>query len=173
MPQPLELLRLGLRRPRTAVAMARFGAEGLAPAARALERGHVGNGVSRFGDAVFGDHGFASLPEERKGQVYDNVTNVKAELLGPGFAPLDPDRVRGIRCPTLLVSGAESIPLFRYLTDAPAELIEHAQRTEIPNAGHLVHEDNPELYNEAVLGFLDDQAEAGATTQEVGDERND
>lgn len=170
MPRPLEILRLGLRRPRTAAAMAKFGARGLKPAAEALEHGRIQNGVRTFGDAVFGEDGFAALPEERKGEVYDNVTNIKAELLGPGFAPLDPDSIRGLRRPTLLVSGGDSIPLFRYLTDALGELIGHARREEIPNAGHMVHEEEPEAYNAAVLAFLEAQAMATAT-KEAGHER--
>jgi pimeloyl-ACP methyl ester carboxylesterase len=83
-----------------------------------------------------------------------NLTNVKAELLGSGFAPLDAGQLHRIQIPTLLVTGQHSISLFHCLTGRIEELLPHSERTEIPGAKHSMHEDNAPAYNEAVLAFL-------------------
>lgn len=153
-PKPLEILRLLLSRPRTAVAILKFGAKGVAPATKAFQRGDRETGIRVFGDAVFGTGGYRRLPESRKEQVHDNVTNVEAELLGSGFVPLDTDQVRNVQTPTLLLTGETSIGLFHHLTNRLEELLPHSEWIEIPGASHMVHEDNAPAYNAPVLSFL-------------------
>lgn len=160
-PKPMEILRLLAARPRTAVAILKFGAKGVAPAIKAFRQGDMEAGIRIFGNAVFGPDGYHHLPESRKAQVQDNLTNVKAELLGSGFPPLDAGQVRGIRTPALLVSGEHSIDLFHRLTGRLNELLPNAERVEIPMATHLMHEDNAAAYNAAVLSFLASQTRMG------------
>jgi pimeloyl-ACP methyl ester carboxylesterase len=153
-PKPLELLKLLLTRPRMGMAIIKFGAQGVAPAVKAFRQGEVDAGIRTYGDAVFGRGGYHRLSESRKAQVQDNRTNVKAELLGPGFAPLDADAVRSMHVPTLLVTGGQSIHLFQCLTDRLEELLPHSERITIPGASHSMHEDNASAYNAAVLSFV-------------------
>ena len=153
-PRPLELLRLAFTRPRTAAAIVRFGAKGVAPARRAFQRGDAEAGVTAFAQGVFGGRGYERLRRSQKIQVRDNLANVQAELLGSGFLPLPAEAVRALRAPVLLVSGERSIGLFRRLTEALAELLPHAERAVIPGAGHAMHEDNPTAYNVAVVPFI-------------------
>jgi non-heme chloroperoxidase len=153
-PKPLEILRLLATRPRTAMAIIKFGAMGAAPAARAFRRGDNEAGVRIFGDAVFGAGGYGRLPESRMTQVRDNLTNVRAEVLGSGFERLDAGQVRKVEIPALLVSAQNSIPLFHRLTERLAQLLPHAERSQIPGATHAVHEDNARAFNAAVLPFV-------------------
>ena len=153
-PKPLELLRLLRTRPRTAAAIVRFGVFGVVPATKALRRGDAESAIRRFGDAVFGAGGYDRLSLDRKAQVRDNHPNIRAELLGPGVPPLDPTRVRHVRARTLLVNGTRSVGLFRHLTDRLEELLPGAGRVVIADAGHMMHEDQPEAFNAAVMGFL-------------------
>jgi len=153
-PKPMELLKLLVTRPRTGMAIIKFGRQGVAPAVKAFQQGEVEVGIRTFGDAVFGRGGYHRLSEARRVQVQDNRTNVQAELLGPGFAPLDADAVRSMRVPTLLITGQQSIPLFQRLTDRLEELLPRSERTAIPDASHLMHEDNASTYNAAVLSFI-------------------
>ena len=67
---------------------------------------------------------------------------------------LEEDDVRNLSMPTLLVTGSESPTMFHRLTDRLEELIEKTVRVDIPNASHIMHEDNPVAYNHAVLKFL-------------------
>jgi pimeloyl-ACP methyl ester carboxylesterase len=153
-PKPLELLKLLATRPRTAAAIIKFGATGVAPASKAFRKGDMEAGIRAFGDAVFGSGGYDRLPESRRAQVHDNLSNVKAELLGSGFVPLDAEQVQRVQAPTLLVTGEHSISMFHRLTDRLGELLPHAERIEIPGSSHMMHEDNASVYNAAVLSFL-------------------
>lgn len=154
-PKPMQILKLLVTRPRTAVAIVKFGAAGIGPATAAFRRGDMEAGMRIFGTAVLGREAFHRLSESRSSQVRDNL--IKAEFLGSGFAPLDADRVRGVNRPTLLVTGQRSPRLFHRLTDRIQELLPHAQRIEIPAASHMMHEDNASAYNAAVLSFLAEQ----------------
>lgn len=153
-PKPLELLHLLVSSPRTAVEIIKFGAGGVAPATKAFQTGKDEQGIRTFGDAVFGKGGYDQLSADRKAQVRDNVTNVKAEILGPGFVPLDPASVAAVEQPAMIVDGAQSVKLFRRVNDRLEELLPSASRTEIPDAGHMAHEDSPEAFNSATVSFL-------------------
>lgn len=158
-PKPAELLKLLATRSRTAAAIIKFGAAGVAPARKAFRRGDIEAGIRAFGGAVFGHGGYDRLPGDRKAQVRDNLSNVAAEILGSGFAPLDPERVRAVNAPALLVSAEHSIGLFHHLIARLEELLPHAERTVIEGASHMMHEDNAPAFNRAVLAFLLEHSE--------------
>ena len=151
-PKPSEILRLMLRRPRTAVSIVHFGATGVGPAAAAAKRGDMEATMRISGSAILGHEFYRRLSAARLAQVHANA--IKAEFLGSGFAHLDPAAVRMIQKPTLLVTGRRSPKLFHRLIDRLEELLPRAQGVEIPSASHVMHEDNAPAYNEAVLSFL-------------------
>lgn len=153
-PTPAQILKLLATRPRTAAAILKFGATGVAPASKAFKRGDMEAGVKAFGDAVFGKGGYDRFPESRKAQVRDNLANIKAELLGSGFVALPEDAVRRVQAPTLLLTGSRSVGLFSRLTDRLEELLPQARRLAIPGASHAMHEDNAPAFNVAVGAFL-------------------
>jgi pimeloyl-ACP methyl ester carboxylesterase len=62
-------------------------------------------------------------------------------------------RLSGIRCPTLLVSGALDGPHPAEMR-AMAALIPGARFVEIPDAAHMASLEQPERFGEAVLAFL-------------------
>ncbi|MEZ5395179.1 MAG: alpha/beta hydrolase [Bryobacterales bacterium] len=53
----------------------------------------------------------------------------------------------------MLVTGSLSPSVFHRFADRLEELLPDVQRVEIPDASHIVHEDNPEDLNAAVLAF--------------------
>jgi pimeloyl-ACP methyl ester carboxylesterase len=89
---------------------------------------------------------------ERVAQAKANF--IDAELLGSGFAPLDEDDVCAVDIPTLLVTGDRSPRIFHRFIDRLEELLPRTERVRIPAASHIVHEDNPEAFEAAVMGFL-------------------
>ncbi len=165
-PTPGELLRLFLTRPRTAAAIVKFGAKGVEPAAKAFARGDDQQALAIFAEAIFGADGYDDFARTRKRQIQDNVSETRAELLGPGFLPLEAAQVRRVETPTLLLNGKRSIPLFKLLADRLAELLPHVERVSIPGAGHMIQEDNPAAFNAAVLDFL--RRESGAQAAKGG-----
>jgi esterase len=61
---------------------------------------------------------------------------------------------KGIRCPTLIVRGALSDIVALESAEAVVKTIAASRRVEIPEAAHMVAEDNPQAFNAAVLEFL-------------------
>lgn len=162
-PKPPELLSLVATRPRTAAAIIRFGVKGVVPARKAFQAGESEAGIRTYGDAVFGRGGYDRIPEARRVQVHDNLSNVKAELLGSGLDPLDLRELRNMEVPALLVTGEKSISLFHRLIDRLEELLPNTERVEIPAASHMMHEDNAPAYNAAVRSFLESQRAVACT----------
>jgi len=154
-PKPHEILRLSLTRPRTAMAILKFGVKGMAPAVAAARRGELPEAMHLFGKTILGQTYYGRLSEERLAQVDANT--FKAEFLGSGFVPLAADQVRKVTSPTLLINGRHSHPLFHRITERLAELLPNQQRVEIAAASHIMHEDNPTDFNQAVLSFLKPQ----------------
>lgn len=151
-PKPLEMLKLAATRPRTAAAILKFGATGVAPATRAAKNGDAKAAMRIFGRAVLGPEPFHRLSAERLQQVDANA--FAAEFLGSGFLPLDAGQIRKVRTPTLILNGQCSPRIFHRFNDALAELLPHARRIAIEGASHIMHEDNPSAYNDAVGSFL-------------------
>lgn len=151
-PKPAEILRLLLSRPRTAVAIIKFGATGVAPTMAAMKRDDMEEALRLFGTATLGTDTFVSLSVARREQARANL--IKAELFGSGFPPLDDRQLRRIQVPTLLVSGQLSRRLFQHLLDRLEELLPRTTRIEVPGASHIMHEDNPSAYNAELLSFL-------------------
>jgi pimeloyl-ACP methyl ester carboxylesterase len=153
-PRPAQLLRLFATRPRTAIAILKFGAGTIAPAQKAFQRGEDDEAMRTFGHGVLGKEPFERLPEARKEQMRENLNTVRAQLLGAGFPPLGDDDVRGIRVPVLLLTGERSPSVLLRLTDRLEELLPIVERVEIPDASHAMHEENAPAVNEAIVGFL-------------------
>jgi pimeloyl-ACP methyl ester carboxylesterase len=107
-----------------------------------------------FGHGVLGKEPFEQLPEPRKEQMRENLSSMRAQLLGEGFPPLSDDDVSSIKAPVLLLTGERSPPVFIRLTDRLEELLPTVSRADIPDASHVMHEENASAVNEAIAGFL-------------------
>jgi pimeloyl-ACP methyl ester carboxylesterase len=88
---------------------------------------------------------------------YDPILRVPASTAGRLNAAPDvlAQRLAGVRCPTLLVAGAESWmvePTQRMLTRNP-----RAHMVTVPQAGHWVSLDNPRGFLEAVIPLLNEK----------------
>lgn len=158
-PRPLELLRLFATRPRTGMALLRFMAGAMAPAQRAFARGEDEEAMRHFLLGVLGAESYRRLPEASLQVMRENLGAARAQLLGAGFPPLDDDRVRSVRAPTLLMTGERSPAFFLRLADRLEELLPDVERTRVPGASHIMHEENAPAVNEAILAFLGRQHE--------------
>lgn len=66
------------------------------------------------------------------------------------------DSLPGIRVPSIVIVGENDTP-FLAASDYMAAKIPGAKKAVIPNAGHAANIDQPELFNAALLGFLEEQ----------------
>lgn len=81
---------------------------------------------------------------------------------------MDPDRLeaaaRGLRIPVLLVRGRVSDLLSEEGARRFLEVVPHAEFADVAGAGHMVAGDRNDLFNEAILSFLDRLAAAPTGT---------
>jgi pimeloyl-ACP methyl ester carboxylesterase len=157
-PKPLELLKLLVTRPRTALTLITFGAKAMAPAKATAERGDAKKAMRLFGATILGQQFYSQLSEHRLEQVDANAT--RAEFLGSGFAPLEAEQLHNVHTPILLITGRHSHSLFHRLADRLEELLPNVERIEIDGASHILHEDNALAFNQAVERFLERNREA-------------
>ncbi len=79
-------------------------------------------------------------------------------IFDPNLKPDDPqhtwDLLGQIRCPTLVLRGGESDVLSADTCQKMLTCIPDSQWVDIPGAGHMVLEDNPEACNAALLDFF-------------------
>jgi pimeloyl-ACP methyl ester carboxylesterase len=153
--QPGVLLRNLARRPGTTLPVLRFGARTITPVQRAFRRGEDNAAMQLFLQGVLGPEGFGWLPEKRERQARENLSALKAQMLGAGLPPLSDDDVRSARVPVRLLTGEHSPPALQGLTDRLGELLPDAERVEIPAASHAMHEQNASAVNAAILSFLE------------------
>lgn len=151
-PRPTEVLRVLATKPRLGIELLRFGAKGVVPATKAAERGDLGEAIRRFGPATLGQGAYDRLSPKRWEQIEAN--NIRAEYLSRSLAPVTAAEIRSVSTPTLLVSGSDSPALWPMLADHLHQLIPNSTRVEIPDASHIVQEDNPDALATSVVEFL-------------------
>ena len=156
-PQPRVLLGSLISRPRTAIPVLRFGIGAVAPLQKAFRRGDDEAAMRRFVHAVLGRAAYERLPATRKQQMRENLNALRAQMLGQGFPPLTPGDVRQVTVPALLLTGEQSPAFLLRLTDRLEQLLCSVTRTEIPAASHVMHEQNADAVNAAILGFLNQE----------------
>lgn len=151
-PKPMDILKLFFSKPKLAFGIIKFGAKGIAPATKAFNQNNMDKALNIFGKATLGIETFLNLSNSRLEQARSNL--MKAELLGSGFLPLDKNKIQNIKLPTLLISGQNSPKLWQHLLVELNRLIPNSELIIIPEASHIMHEDNVSKYNETVLSFL-------------------
>ena len=153
-PHPGEVLRLLLRRPRTAATILGFAVRTAVPGEKAFQRGDDEAAIATFADGLIGKGTYDGLADERKQQARDNVRAFRAQVLGVGFPPLADHDVRGLQVPTLLMTGRLTPRYLVRLTERLHQLLPRAERVEIDAASHVMSEQNPGAVNEAIVAFL-------------------
>jgi pimeloyl-ACP methyl ester carboxylesterase len=107
-----------------------------------------------------------NCPYARKEHLQDLVANSLEQREGRWYRTYDREilarfdhydllgHLPAIRCPALVVRGAESRVLGRQAAEQMVKAMPDAEMMEIPRATHPAHLDNPEGFREAVMGFL-------------------
>lgn len=153
-PSGLDILKLLMTRPRLGLAFIKFGATAAGPAEKLFRQGRPEQALLKFVGGVVGLEAYRALPEERKQQMRDNVTELEANLTRDAFDPLDRDAVKRLDIPTLLVGGERSPKLMAGMLDLLQSLLPRADRVRLAGVSHVMHEEDPAATNEAILAFL-------------------
>lgn len=152
-PKPGEVVKLLFSSPPTLVSLIKFGAGSIDPATKAFKQGNDALALDIFARGVLGEAAYAKITPARKRQMEDNIKPHRAALLGSGLPVFTPSEAAGIKVPTQLLRGSETPGFQRRINQRLAALIPGATDVCIPNASHLVHEDNPQAVAEAILAF--------------------
>jgi pimeloyl-ACP methyl ester carboxylesterase len=127
--------------------------EATAKGAEVIGAGDVEGGLSLFVDAVNGPGAWEGMADHLKQMHRDNAYTLIGQLneRRPPFTRAD---MEGIQAATLLIGGEKSGRPFPQILDAMERLIAGSQRVTVPDTTHLMSEQNPAVFNSAVLDFL-------------------
>lgn len=152
-PKPSELFGLLFSSPGALAALLAFGAAAIGPANKAFREGRDDAALAYFARGVLGEAAYAKVSGPRRRQMLDNLMARRAALLGSGLPVFTAADAAASGVSTQLVRGADTPAFRRRINRRLAALAPGARDVRVPNASHLVHEDNPRAVAAAILSF--------------------
>ena len=128
------------------------------PMRQAFGKGDREAGVAVFIDYVFNDpHAWEKMPESSRQQTMRDAHEWDVMMTsGTLFPEIAPHTIRTITVPVLLLSGAKSYPFLALITKELARLLPNSQSIVLPDAGHQMWSQDPEVCRRDVETFLAD-----------------
>jgi len=126
------------------------------PFGRAFNSGNPAEAMKLIVRFFFDGAAVDSIPADVQSQLKANLR--EWEALGASrdaFPTLGREEVAGIRAPTLLMGGEQTLPLHRLLDAQYAAVLPNNRRLIIPKATHEMWDEQPVACREAALTFLD------------------
>jgi non-heme chloroperoxidase len=126
------------------------------PMQQAFRRGDRDAGIAAFIDYVFNDpHGWERMSESaRKDTLRDAHEWDVMMTTGILFPNIEPTAIRRITAPVLLLSGAKSYPFLGLITEELARLLPNRETIVLPDAGHQMWYEAPDVCRADVEAFL-------------------
>ena len=125
------------------------------PVREALQRGKDTQALEMTLDYFEGKGAFERLPSSVQEVLRDNLEEWRALARSANiFPPLPREQVARIQVPTLLLTGARTLPIHQFIDAELQSLLPHASSVTIPQAGHEMWSDNAEACRDATLKFL-------------------
>lgn len=122
-----------------------------------IRAGDIDGGLRVFLDAVSGAGSWDRTPPLGQQFTRENAMTLLGQI-HETREPFTREAARAIRARTLFILGELSPPMFGQIIDALMAAMPGSQKVVIPGASHTMNVTRPALYNEAVLGFLDEPA---------------
>jgi pimeloyl-ACP methyl ester carboxylesterase len=98
---------------------------------------------------------FDRLPPSAVESIMQNSLAIKALVLSDEpFPNISKEKIRRLKIPVLIVTGENTVKIHKLVNQELSRLLPNAEKVEIPNAGHGSPRENPQVFNERVLGFL-------------------
>lgn len=150
---PVELLQLIMRNPKSGFSFARLGMKGIDPTFKALGKGDLIQAQRTFIDGVTaGKKTPQSLDNLTRELLVTNIASLAGE--DPFQTTLTADDPKKISCPVLLIHGTESPFVFTYIIEQLQHRIQNASIAVSHGSSHWVHIDAPDQFVSMVLDFL-------------------
>lgn len=149
-----DLLHLVWYFPRLFFPLVIFGATVMPVCEAAFQKGDNEAGLQAFAHAVIGERQMSIMSSERVDQMRANIKPHAAIWTGRGMPKFTEKDLRGIKIPTLFLTGEYTASTHIWMDYYMASMIPGAREIQIKGAGHLVHEDMPEEVVAAMLAFL-------------------
>ena len=125
------------------------------PAGELVQEGKLEDGVRVFVDGVVEEGAFDRFPTGVQNLIMDNACEFKAETSSPNFwTPFTCEDAGRVTTPTLLLTGDRSLEWLQAIVNELERCLPNNECVTVPDTTHEVTSDNPEAYNESVLGFL-------------------
>lgn len=127
------------------------------PARQAFEEGDDDRAAQIYAAGVLGPSGIHGIPGTARERRLSNTAAIKPlAMSNQEFVRLDPSRARELRMPILLMSGERTQPIFSCIFESARRLLSTATALRVPNAGHSIYREQPEVFNKLCLDFLAD-----------------
>ncbi len=124
---------------------------------RAFRAGNPRDGVRAFCDMAMGPGVFDAMPARAQARLLDNALELALEMATPTevlFPQCSCEALTRLGVPVLLLTGSNSLALYRVITDQLEMCLPAAERSVIAGAGHILHNANPPAFSERVLRFI-------------------
>jgi pimeloyl-ACP methyl ester carboxylesterase len=128
----------------------------VAPMRRAFRRGDRNAGIAAFMAYVFNDpRAWAKMPEDSRRETLRDAHEWDVMMTtGTLFPEIDPRAIRKITAPALLLSGAKSYRFLGPISRELARLLPNSRSIVLPDAGHQMWYQQPEVCRRDVEAFL-------------------
>ncbi len=127
----------------------------LRPAATAFRADQNEKGVEFFLKGVLGDEfSISQVPPEVKQRWLDNLPEVWGAAMTESFLNLDPEKIKTLDVPVLLLTGDRSPTWFGAISKELHRLLPRSELVTVENSSHGLYFENPEDVDMAVREFL-------------------
>ena len=123
---------------------------------QAFRRGDRDGGIAAFIDYVFNDpHAWDKMPDSARVATLRDAHEWDVMMTtGTLFPNIEPSTIRRITAPVLLISGAKSYPFLGPITEELARLLPNRETIVLPDAGHQMWYQAPDVCRRDVEAFL-------------------
>ena len=128
----------------------------VAPMQQAFRKGDHDAGIAAFMDYVFNDpHAWDKMPESAREDTLRDAHEWDVMMTtGILFPNIEPPTIRRITAPVLLLSGAKSYQFLGLITEELARLLPNRETIVLPDAGHQMWYQAPDVCRRDVERFL-------------------
>lgn len=159
-PAILDVLKLLIWHPLCFLPLLTFFAGTIRPTAIGFQAGDDEKALQTFVRGVVGgEESYARISETRWRQMRENVAPhgalFKDADFGTAMSPVTEREARGIKVPTLMITGQKTCSAHRCINWKLANVIPGAKEVVVKGASHLVHEDRPDEVVKAIKEFVE------------------